>query len=57
MSLTSVLPGLVRSCGICDSIREYIREANAQRKFDDAKTLKISLEEIQQEIARLADMS
>jgi hypothetical protein len=40
-----------------DLIREYIREANAQRKFDDAKTLKISLEEIQQEIARLAAMS
>ena len=36
--------------------REYIREANAQRKFDDAKTLKISLEEIRQEIARLAEM-
>ncbi|KAI5453661.1 carboxypeptidase Y-deficient [Naganishia albida] len=38
-------------------IEEYIKEANAQRKFDDAKTLKISLEEIQQEIARLAAMS
>ncbi|KAJ9120168.1 hypothetical protein QFC22_003067 [Naganishia vaughanmartiniae] len=37
-------------------IEEYIREANAQRKFDDVKTLKISLEEIQEEIARLAEM-
>ncbi|GHJ83944.1 hypothetical protein NliqN6_0346 [Naganishia liquefaciens] len=38
-------------------IEEYIREANTLRKFDDAKTLKISLEEIQQEITRLAEMS
>ncbi|KAJ9103905.1 hypothetical protein QFC21_002368 [Naganishia friedmannii] len=38
-------------------IEEYIREANAQRKFDDVRTLKTSLEEIQEEIARLAEMS
>jgi len=47
----------VKSYSPLNGFREYIREANAQRKFDDVKTLKTSLEEIQGEIARLAEMS
>lgn len=35
-------------------IEEYLKEANKQRKFEDATTLKASLEEIREEIARLA---
>jgi hypothetical protein len=35
-------------------IREYIKDANAQRKFDDAQTLKASLDDIKVEIARVA---
>jgi len=32
----------------------FIAEANAQRKLEDARTLLISLEELRQEIARIA---
>ena len=34
--------------------RDYIRDANAQRKFDDAQTLKASLDDIKAEIERVA---
>lgn len=37
-------------------IEEYLKDAQEQRKFDDAKTLKASLEEIREEIARLAQV-
>lgn len=35
-------------------LEEYIKEANAQRKFDDAQTLKSSLDDIKEEIGRIA---
>lgn len=38
----------------CLDHRIFIKEANAQRKFDDARTLQTSLDEIRAEIARLA---
>ena len=34
-------------------LESFVEEANAQRKFEDAKTLKENLKEIQQEIERL----
>lgn len=36
-------------------IRSFIREANAQRKFEDVKSLKMSLSEIRGEINRMTE--
>jgi rabenosyn-5 len=34
-------------------LESFVEEANAQRKFEDAKTLKVNLKEIRVEIERL----
>jgi len=38
-------------------LESFIEEAQAQRKFEDVKTLKISLKEIRREIEKILDAS